>query len=212
MQFFSWLAELLTLTGGCLGLFTYVERCNGTELRNRVFHWLNGTIPFRAQDNWAKIFADAFDGVFGLRFVSLRFITMSAISSILFVFLLLLMWVTLYPNEATRHIGTTYSAIVVIGVIFALTNLIPDYLSNCQTRYILGKLVSSSNPANLGSNFRIYLKWLTIDLALTTALSAVVVVPISIGFYYLVDFLSIFESVEIPSAFDLGGFLSLPFQ
>ena len=85
MQFFSWLAELLGLTACCLALFSYVESCNGTDLKNRVFHWLNGTIPFRAQDNWAKIFVDAFDGVFGLRFVSLRFIMMSAISSILFV-------------------------------------------------------------------------------------------------------------------------------
>ena len=217
MQFFSWLAELLTLVAGCLALFTYLELHSGTEIKSQVYRWLNGTIPFRGDDNWAALFVRIFDGLFGIRFISIRFILVSTLFSLFTFVLLLFAWATLHPIEAETFFGNLLTTVIFFGGLFAIINLIPDYISNCQTRYILGRLVSSLKSTEHGSSFRCYAKWLAIDLFLTTALSVAIIVPLSLlvneilatPFPFSFSFLFSFSSVEITTQFDLIQLLTL---
>ena len=209
MQVFSWLADLLGLVGGCLMLFAYLELHNGTEIKSQVHRWLNGTIPFRGDDNWASLFVRIFDGLFDTRFISLRFIFVSFLFSLFTFVLLLFAWATLHPIEAETYFGDLLTMAIFFGVLFAIVNLIPDYISNCQTRYILGRLVSSLKSTEHVSSFRCYAKWLAIDLFLTTTLSVAIIVPLSLLINELLATSLPFSPVKIPKQFDLIQLLTL---
>ena len=179
MVFFTWLAVLLGLIAGCLAIFAYLDGNRDPKFRLRVSNMLNGVLPVQVSDNWASIFVDAFDRLFGLRFVSLRFLAISATFSVSFCTLLILIWATIYPNEALFYLQNPGVMILVFGVLLMVTNIIPDYISNCQTRYILKRLMYELQSPQHSSAVRSYVIWLAIDVSLTTALSAVIIIPIS---------------------------------
>ena len=208
MEILSWLIGLLSLVTSCLTLFGYIDMKTDAPINLRVQRWLDGTIPFRPDDDWASIFVDVFDRIFGVRYGSLRFVLMSATSSFTFASLLTLSWATRHP-EAAGYIAQPFATFLLFCFILVLTNLVPDYLSNCQTRYILGRLAASPNSTPSRSHIRNMLKWLAIDFVLTTVLAAAFVIPISLVANNFWAASAIFATIEIPTPFNLVDFLTL---
>ena len=209
MQVLTWFGVLIGLIASTLAIFSYLENRNGSLVKSRALQWMSTAIPIRVAYNWASVFSDTFDAMFGSRFLSIRFATMSAISSIVFIVLLILLWFTLYPHEAEEYVDDPFLTIFLVGLILVFTNILPDFLSNCQTRYILGKLVASVTPLDSKHSVRSSVKWLTIDLALTAFLSALVVVPTAIFITNLMTVPWIRYTAKVPNPFDPIRFIQL---
>ena len=91
-----------------------------------------------------------------------------------------MVWGMLRPDEVgLLFSGDPIEVLVQIGVIFIFTNVLTDYLSNCQTRYVLGRLVASQKTNAHQSAFYTNYKWLIADLVLTLSLSVGIVLLFS---------------------------------
>lgn len=215
MVFFHWLATFFGLIGGVWALFSLLESCASKETKTSVTSWVRSNLPVQVDDKWSSTFVSAFDGLFGPRLLSLRFGLVSSMLSVLCVALLFLIWDMLYPAESSFYFFVNLEdptfILIIFGGIFIVTNLLTDYLSNCQTRFVLGKLVAALKTNAHRSAFYTYSKWLIADLVLTVSLSAAIVIPVSL---YVTDaYVSvmsvIYEGNEGIDRFDLGRMLSL---
>ena len=204
MVFFEWLAVLFGLTGGAWTLFYFLEFCAPKRAKERVSNWVSGNLPAQGDEKWPSTFVNAFDGLFGNRFLSIRFGLVSVILSIVCTTFLFIVWGMLRPDEVgyRLHDGLLPTWINVV-LIFIVTNLFVDYLSNCQTRYVLGRLVASLGKDQQRSVFYIYFKWLVFDVVLTVSLSAVVVLSVS---YALTDLVATYLQLHFFPAF-AGAYL-----
>lgn len=212
MEFFSRLTLLLELIGAVWAPFLCLHSTLRPKTRIKMSRWLQGTIPVRINDRWPSTFVDAFDALFGDRLLSVRFAFVSVVSSLVFSTFLLLVWCTLCPDEVWRYfMKNLYNAPRLYILLVLLVNVIPDSLSNCQSRYILGRLICSLESTKSQSDFRIYLKWLSLDFFLTVTISSVIIIPISFLVYDLLYSKSgMFGlNIIIGDPFDLLAFLSL---
>ena len=208
MEILMWLVVILGLPTTCLQLFEYLEKRNSSRVKNRALDWLSNAIPIRVGENSGSIFIDIFDEIFGKRFISLRFALMSVISSLAFVILLTCIWAALYPIESKHFIENPFSTIILFGLILSVTNLIPDFFSNCQTRCVLGIMVDSL-ASERSSIIYVVSKWLAIDFLFTVLISALVVIPASLFATEIIASSGVFVTIEIPKSFDLTKFLTL---
>ena len=160
----------LAVAAGIGGLFGLGEICVKKSLKKRLAKWLTSKLTRDSSDKWPTIVVETFDHIFGKKMHSIRFFGVSMYMSLLFAFVLLLVWSVLYPNQFIYYIEAPwYSPLVWLLLLLSIVNFCPDYLSNCQSRYILGKLAASR-----GRTID-YVRWLTIDLFLTALLSLFVI-------------------------------------
>lgn len=142
-----------------LTLFGYAEKCVKPEVRSAVSNWL-GNIPLEGfLNNWSTHFGEVFDGIFGKRHLTWRCFWRSCLASI-FAFIVA---IVILPFTGTVKIlmpplpsDLIYSSKVISSVAFFILflgcNLIPDYLSLLETRYIIrwiGKKYSISRATIL---------------------------------------------------------------
>lgn len=210
MDFFYSLGAFLGVTGGCWAAFNNFESVAPEETKTLVSSWVRGKFPIRVDEKWPSTFISLFDRLFGTRFLSLRFGLVSVILSIACVALLFMFWCMFHPTEVSFYFSVNpIGTAVLFGGTFIVTNLFTDYLSNCQTRYVLGRLVDSLETNAHRPPFYTYSKWLIADLLLTVSLSAAIVVPISIFVPNAIASAVLFDTAEIQKPFDVGRMLSL---
>jgi len=110
--------------------------------------WLKGDY----QDSWLKIFCDVFDKVFGKKHLSLKTFFRSAIVSISSVFVLYFIFSTVFQVLGSRTPSNI--SLIKVLIIGGILNIIPDYISLFETRWILKKFSKfSSFIGNLGILF-----------------------------------------------------------
>ena len=86
-------------------------------------------------------FVEAFDKIFGDRHLSLRCFSRSCVASIMAVFVMTIMWAVLDPTSWLRFFSSEgKSAIFFIFFIALFLNLVPDYISLLETRWILRRV------------------------------------------------------------------------
>lgn len=127
----SFLALVFALGASSKGawfLFSKAEIVVTSQKRCQVSWWLRQLDPANAMERWPKTFAAIFDSVFGERHLSWQCIWRSCVASLIGVGILTLIWASIYPDQ---EIWLT----VVLGAV--LFNLVPDYLSLLETRYVL---------------------------------------------------------------------------
>ena len=177
MCFFTWLATLFAITGGIWTLFALAEKTD-PKLKCKVNCWISKISCKNFVDAWSTIFIGMFDGLFGKRKSSIRFFFTSAATSIFFAVSMLLLWKTLYPKEFTYYFMQPWlSSRYYFVIFFVLGNVVPDYISNCQTRYIIGKCTQSSR------NSRRLLAWIFLDFVLTSLISLLFIITLVIFSY-----------------------------
>lgn len=103
------------------------------EAKGHLTRWLKGEY----QSSWAEQFCEIFDGIFGKHHLSFSCFLRSAVASILAVFAI---WALLDPvlGVLTVRATATFDVwhVLLLG---ALINVIPDYISLYQTRWVLAR-------------------------------------------------------------------------
>jgi len=117
------------------------------ESKKKVTAWIKG-LEVSSRNDLPQTFADAFDAVFGRRHFSLRCFFRSSVASFAFVIILQILFMSLNPWEA----GQMLAEPIVFLDIFLFTiilNLLPDYLSLLETRFILRIMTKTSSTLRI---------------------------------------------------------------
>lgn len=142
-----------------LTLFWYAEKCIKPEVRSAVSNWLGNIRLEGFLNNWSTHFGEVFDGIFGKRHLTWRCFWRSCLASI-FTFIVA---IVILPFTGTVRIlmppipsdlidSPRFVSSIVLFMMFLVCNLIPDYLSLLETRYIIrwiGKKYSISRATVL---------------------------------------------------------------
>jgi len=90
-------------------------------------------------------FIEVFDRIFGDRHLTWRCFQRSCVASMVVVFVIAIMWVVLNPcswQQFLLYAGTdAFPMIFILALVF---NLVPDYISLLETRWILRKVAQAS--------------------------------------------------------------------
>lgn len=102
--------------------------------RDEIALWLMGAV---GEESWSRSFTSLFDAVFGERHLSLRCIVRSSLASLCAV---LLIWLLMGGvDDLGTRIGTELSLGAVLVAALAV-NLVADYVSLLETRFLLGRM------------------------------------------------------------------------
>lgn len=122
------------LAGAMLALTAFAASILNPGRKRQIARWLMGK---QLEEHWASSFTALFDTVFGRQHLSLRCMIRSAIASMIAV---VVIW-------ALMGIGGVYDLrlrteldLGVLLVVFLFANLVADYLSLLETRWLLGWL------------------------------------------------------------------------
>ncbi|MCZ6837453.1 MAG: hypothetical protein O7G85_16885 [Planctomycetota bacterium] len=132
------------LTGGIWKLFERVEKAASAEAKQLTSNWLC-SVDLRGISHWPASFCAAFDAVFGNRHLSVKCFRMSSIASILAVVIITFVWGAIRPEEFERLLRTSsrFENVYMILFLSLVLNVLPDYLSLLETRFVLRWLPDS---------------------------------------------------------------------
>ncbi len=137
------LGTYLAVCGFIYKLFEKGDSLINEEAKGQLKNWiLNLKAPEKMQ-NWPSMFANWFDRVFGDKHLSWKCFFRSCLASLAAVVLVTLIWVALRPQEIALvfrgfwHAPSELGLIQLILLYFLALNLLPDYISLLETRYII---------------------------------------------------------------------------
>lgn len=187
MEFFVWFSMLIGIPASIWGLFLALQASLPRTTNLRIANWLENDdlrhFADKWSDRWPETFVSIFDHIFGKRKLTLRFVFVSALFSMSTFAILLTVWYLSTPqNIAGNFSDRPFTGTYLLLALFAFTNIIPDYISNCQTRTIISKLVRTSSKVHH------YVGWVLLDFSLTILISVFVVGSLS----FLVDAFMLF--------------------
>lgn len=134
LPIFSTLLPILASVVGFLGL-TRSELSDDLKIQLALF------LENYAPSDFAKQTKRIFDSVFGDKLFSTRSFSLSCLMSIVTVGLAYL--VIFGPNSEQVSSGLFFR----IAAIIVVLNFVPDFLSLCQTRFILNRMVGSNSAS-----------------------------------------------------------------
>ncbi len=166
------LGTFLAICGFIYKLFEKGDVLINDDAKLQIAVWLlNLKAPERMQ-NWPTMFAHWFDRVFGEKHLSWKCFFRSCIASLAAVLLVTLVWAALRPDELRLILRGFWRAPSEIGLIqnillyFLALNLLPDYVSLLETRYVI-KLMGKSD------SFLWHITLLILDAIVTLIIAAV---------------------------------------
>lgn len=136
----AYLGAWLTTIGGVWFLFEKADETLSAEIRSSAAEWLTSSSRRAPLQRWPGQFVVLFDRLFGERHLTLRCFRRSAVASLCTVWLVTLVWAVWHPPANVLSGVLLFVAVTFIGILF---NLIPDYLSLLETRWVLSKLAGS---------------------------------------------------------------------
>lgn len=140
--FIAWVIAWGATIGAVWFLFEKAEDTVTTKTRRAISHWLRNLEPAEALSNWPSMFATVFDRVFGERHLSCQCFWRSCVASLLAVALVSLVWGTLEFTQLTKlyYLSSSFYEgyfLLIFSLSIVVWNLIPDYLSLLESRYII---------------------------------------------------------------------------
>lgn len=167
------LIACLAIVSFVVVLFVLGDRLLGRDRRRELGGWLLDELPADARvDSLPKGFIEWFDRMFRSRAVRVFGVELhlpsfwrSALASFLALVAAFVVWLAnkgalSQPPSA----GTNLSLLLLLyGGATVVTNIVPDYLSLVESRFVLGKMSETRGP--LGK-----LAWLIVDLILTSTI------------------------------------------
>lgn len=219
---FAYIASWASVTGGVWALFERAEKVVRDDVRDAISRWLRNLDPGGALANWPAQFAAVFDRVFGERHLSWRCFGRSCVASFVFVAIVTFLWVALRPTLFTAFIQSARFDKDMFSVLsfVVIVNLIPDYLSLLETRYVIRWMRFSHSTVrvffllvfDLAATAVIFLGSLAVFLTFFLILGDT---GLSIGEIAgaLTEFLSTFVGLALPLSVAEPGFASpgIPF-
>lgn len=168
-QLIVYFAAWFSFIAGIWALFERAEVVLREDVRNRLSLWLRNRFSAAEMQRWPSFFTAIFDSIFGEQHFSWKCFIRSTIASVSAVIIMsLVVWAT---NEHLwdEFLGNgMFSAVMQVLFITLMVNILPDYLSLLETRYVIGYV---SRSGIFGRSFL-----LLADLVATTAIFVVALV------------------------------------
>ncbi len=162
---------LLTAGGVLAGItwkfFEKVESILSDQTKLEIAGWLRGVDVEKKVEPWPETFAKVFDRVFGTRHLSWRCFWRSSVASVLSVVLVCLFLFAHNPIYFKVIWGNFLAYPVVWLTCMVVANVIPDYLSLLETRWVLSRMRITSISAQLVR----FARWATLLLLLDIAVT-----------------------------------------
>jgi hypothetical protein len=162
--------------------FKEVEEGLSENTKLEIAVWLLGVKTADKVQSWPDTFAKVFDRVFGKNHLSWRCFWRSAIASFTALAVSLMMASTLYPQRKLLGSANELGFLLMLAL---FVNVLPDYVSLLETRYVLGRMGRDDGP----------ISWLCADLILTTLIAVLALVFI---LFFLHGILVIFALTHPP--------------
>lgn len=162
---YTYIGVSCSLIGVVALLWKQYDGAATDEARARHSQFLK--TPFSATiAQWPSGFIYIFDWLYGKHAFSWRRAWVSVATSVMAVFILSWIWASQMPNTSSLLLSSWSSAATTRTALAILVfNLIPDYFSNLKTRFVMGKIGSTSS-------FWRQILWLLIDFIATLILIA----------------------------------------
>ena len=138
--FIAYILAYSGIVGVIWFLFSKAEDTLKPKVKKDISNWLKNIDPVEPVKNWPSQFAAVFDRIFGEKHLTYRcFVKSCAISGASVIILLLIqyIWGTGFHSISS---GIHFKFLHFVWITALITNLIPDYLSLFETRYILKKV------------------------------------------------------------------------
>lgn len=167
---FTYAGAWLTVMAGIWFLFEKAEEAVSPDVRGAVARWLRNLDPAGSVQTWPTTFGKVFDRIFGARHLSLLCFWRSCIASFVAVIIVSVLYAALTSGvlfESSIHLSRIF------WVQFAVLNLIPDYLSLLETRYLLRWMGNRSTRKSVAG-------LLALDSFVTAAI-ALVAIPVALA-------------------------------
>lgn len=154
----TWTASLT----GIAILFKAMEYTTPEDKKRSAANWLK-SIADKSTSNTIidspQWFIESFDRIFGEKHLTRRCFVISSISSIIAVFFMLILWGLLSPNIFIEIVK--YKPHNLVSIFFAglFLNLVPDYISLLETRWIMNHVADKK--------IRVLSKILILDVIIT---------------------------------------------
>ncbi len=144
----SYLGTWAAFAGGLWFLFDKAEEAVSPTVRRSASAWLRNVDPKSHVARWSSLFAVAFDKLFGERHWSWRCFRRSAVASLLSVGVLLCLYWSIHGYvgwdlDGPASLGESLPYVAMWGA----WNVLPDYLSLLQTRWVLRRLEARGSAA-----------------------------------------------------------------
>lgn len=166
LSFFgTWIAVCV----GLIALFREGEKVMSGESRAAVSDWLLQENFAERQTNWPKTFVALFDALFTRRHFSWTCFQRSALTSIGVITLLFVGFMGFGLLTAPENLSDLAEITALLGIPIAL-NVVIDYTSLYETRWILGRMGQSNHSV-------VHVLYLGVDLVLT---ALCVILPVSV--------------------------------
>lgn len=139
----SWIAAWGSMTGIFWALFERAEKVVKPEIRIAVTRWIKRVGGLQSTYNFPHTFTSVFDLIFGKHHFAWRCVLLSSLASIAAVIVMTLVWGVAKPASFDLFVQGFIDFEEVMRVIFILLlmsifmNLIPDYISLLESRYII---------------------------------------------------------------------------
>jgi hypothetical protein len=167
-----------TLGGIVFGFFKIVESVLNEDTKLEIAVWLVGVEVGQKVEPWPETFARMFDRVFGTKHLSWKCFLRSSLASCIAIGLTLLVTFAIhernwYVAKNIIQVGNLWFAMVVLAA-----NVIPDYLSLLETRFLLSFVHRSSSSIDqlgiLAVDFIItlYIALVSVTYGLSTVLAS----------------------------------------
>ncbi|MFO7563244.1 MAG: hypothetical protein R6X02_11425 [Enhygromyxa sp.] len=207
------LIACLAIVGFVVALFVLGDRLLGRDRRRELGGWLIAELPSDARvDSLPRAFIEWFDRMFRARAVRVLGVELhlpsfwrSALASFLALVAAFVVWLANKGGlSEPPSAGTNLSLLLLLyGGATVLTNIIPDYLSLVESRFVLGKM--SETRGLLGK-----LAWLLVDVLATSAIVFLFLWGSGTLLLPLVPEESIYAvGCLTPATFDLGRMLDI---
>lgn len=142
----------LGIASGVWALFERAETVLTSDARVAISKWLRNLDPGSSVINWTGTFVMVFDRLFGERHFSWKCFFRSAIASLVTVIIVFILALSLFLKKSQELQGPELievsrfiiSSIIPLLFAFSILNLIPDYLSLLETRYVLRWMSSAT--------------------------------------------------------------------
>lgn len=167
-----WFFGLLAAAGGAHGLISIPGNAVRPEVAKSLSGWLSADPAIGPGAPLAKSFILVFDATFGPKKLSPKFFLISTMFSFATFSMLGLAWATFRHQEFLQFQTDQFLQLALVG--FCIVNIVPDYLSACQNRYVFGRLENETD-------WRKIVGLVVVDALLTIAISIAILFPLTIG-------------------------------
>jgi hypothetical protein len=151
------------LAGIVWKFFERVEAVLTDQTKLEIAVWLLGVKVGQKVEPWPDTFAKMFDRVFGEKHWSLKCFWRSCIASYCAIAICFAVWAIRLGPHTVRFVGSWKNFVLLTVICGGIGNLIPDYISLLETRWMLRRMSKANGRLRL----------LLVDASITTGIGVI---------------------------------------